>query len=186
MLKEDEGADRRDKKACETVSDYEYEYEYRTATGRGEHFQNVRGTAVGLSTGNRPASVIPRSTGRSEWPNCWTRVMPLAREGGRSCATNLNTHTKGAVTVPRAFPPEQKARAYTKRINYCHTPKRKRQLAKYRRTRVELSDEPMPERPPHWRTCHCCKLRSGSGPTRPTPKNAAWTGNSKSTMPEQN
>jgi hypothetical protein len=55
-----------------------------------------------------------------------------------------------------------------------------------KRVDYELSDEPMPERPPHWRTCHCCKLRSGSGPTRPTPNNAAWTGNSKSTMPEQN
>ena len=27
-----------------------------------------------------PASVGPRSTGRSKWPGCWTRVMPPARE----------------------------------------------------------------------------------------------------------
>jgi hypothetical protein len=33
---------------------------------------------------------------------------------------NLNTHTKGAFYT--AFPPEQ-ARAYIKRINFCHTPK---------------------------------------------------------------
>ena len=26
-----------------------------------------------------PASVAPRSTGRSKWPNCWTRVTPIAR-----------------------------------------------------------------------------------------------------------
>ena len=33
---------------------------------------------------------------------------------------NLNTHTKGAFYT--AFPPEQ-ARAYIKRIDFCHTPK---------------------------------------------------------------
>mgnify|MGYP001793732828 CR=1 FL=1 len=33
---------------------------------------------------------------------------------------NLNTHTKGAFYT--AFPPDQ-ARAYIKRINFCHTPK---------------------------------------------------------------
>ena len=33
---------------------------------------------------------------------------------------NLNTHTKGAFYT--AFPPAQ-ARAYIKRINFCHTPK---------------------------------------------------------------
>jgi hypothetical protein len=38
---------------------------------------------------------------------------------------NLNTHTKGAFYM--AFPPEQ-ARAYIKRINYCHTPKHGRWL----------------------------------------------------------
>ena len=32
----------------------------------------------------------------------------------------------------------------------------------------------------------CCNPRSGSGPTRPPPSNAASIGNSKSTMPERN
>jgi len=39
---------------------------------------------------------------------------------GTLVCDNLNTHTKGAFYT--AFPPEQ-ARAYIKRINFCHTPK---------------------------------------------------------------
>ncbi len=95
---------------------------------------------------------------------------------------NLNTHTKRGVL--HGVSARASAGVYQA---YQLLPRAQtRQLAKHRRTRVELSDEPMPERPPHWRTCHCCKLRSGSGPTRPTPNNAARTGNLRSTMPEQN
>ena len=61
-----------------------------------------------------------------------------------------------------------------------------RQLAEHRRMRVELPDEPMPERTGASANCRCCNRRSGSGLTRPTPNNAAWTGNSKSTTPGQN
>ena len=58
-----------------------------------------------------------------------------------------------------------------------------RQLAERRRMRAELPDEPMPERPPHRRTDRAAIARSESGPTRPTPNNAASTGNSASTTP---
>ena len=58
-----------------------------------------------------------------------------------------------------------------------------RQLAECRRMRVELPDEPVSERPPHRRTDRTANRNRGSGPTRPTPNNAASTGNSASKTP---
>ncbi len=53
--------------------DYEYE-----RNGTASIFMSTRNTYRAFDR-QPPASVGPRSTGRSKWPNCWTRVMPLAR-----------------------------------------------------------------------------------------------------------
>ena len=66
-----------------------------------------------------PARVAPKSIGHSKWPTYWTHDTPVAN-GLTLVCDNLNTHTKGAFYM--AFPPEQ-ARAYVKRIHFCHTPK---------------------------------------------------------------
>ena len=83
----------------------------------GEHF-HVRA----LLSGFRQATARERRT-KVDWA---IEVAQLLDTRYAACAKvtlvcdNLNTHTKGAFYT--AFPPEQ-ARAYIKRINFCHTPK---------------------------------------------------------------
>ena len=136
----DEGADRRDEGASRSVS-----------------ITNTNATARRASSCSRnrcrafarrpPANVGPRSTGRSKWPNCWTRVTPTCAKVTLVC-DNLNTHTKGAFYD--GVPARASAGVYQADQLLLHA--QARQLAEHRRMRVELPDEPMPERPPHRRT----------------------------------
>ena len=58
---------------------------------------------------------------------------------------NLNTHTKGAFYEAFEPAPGASVRQADRLLLHAET----RQLAERRRMRVELPDEPMPERPPH-------------------------------------
>ena len=146
----------------------------------GEHL-HVRRTAVGLSAGDARRERGPKSTGRSKSPNCWTRVMRIRREVTLVC-DNLNTHTKGAFY--EAFPPETspRVRATDQLLLHAQT----RQLAERRRMRIELPDEPMPERPPHRRHRRAAIGNRHLGRQEPTPNNGASTGNSESRTPASN
>ena len=73
-------------------------------------------------SGFRQASARPRRT-KADWAIEVAQMLDTryaACAGVNLLSDNLNTHTKGAFY--EAFEPE-KARAYVKRINFCHTPK---------------------------------------------------------------
>ena len=62
---------------------------------------------------------VRRRTGRWRSPGCWKDATPTAR-GSPWCATNLNTHTKGAFY--EVFEPVR-ARELVRRLEFCYTPK---------------------------------------------------------------
>ncbi len=101
-------------------------------------------TAVGLSPGDRPRATDQGRLGDRSGSICWTRVTPLATKVTLVC-DNLNTHTKGAFYA--AFAPATSAGVHQADQLLLHA--QARQLAEHRRMRVELPDEPVPERPPH-------------------------------------
>ena len=118
--------------------DYEYERTARRAS----------------SCSRNPCQAFGRRRLASVGPVHWAiEVAQLLDTRYASCAKmtlvcdNLNTHTKGAFYT--AFPPSERGLYQTDQL-LPHA--QARQLAEYRRMRVELPHEPVPERTPHRRT----------------------------------